>query len=565
MEVPQIHDVVFVLEDTAMNQLFHPEIRTNYIQSLLDHFSGGSAKDVPWASIECSTTYTLVTYQSADALPNPLVGYEGPFTHSKQFLAAYDRVKFIGGAGEDHANGVDGLAMALVVFDRLETIRAHQTFRTKPLKYIIYISTSPAYDMPVMDVSGLMGLSLDDLVAKIRTRDIKLSIVAPTKLPFLLRLFKSTGGNVPMHMEKNYAKDRRHLILINGDILPEVPLTPLQSTLSNNTGTANSMPIHTQSQPTHQPPPPQLQQHQPQLQHQQQQQHQHMLQQKQIVMNPNSVVNNPMIANTQGPDSHNQTTVNQNASETLAMPQTSMAQPRMQQPQQQQQQMMGQVGQQQLQVQPQMPQQQQQINRTRETIWEGDLTWTENSKTDNQQKKTKHVVRCSVTSPKDPSTGQAKVKSDNWPRHLIMQLIPKSLAQTLGSQFFQNSSTVLFHPEHSDSLMALTRVLGSDYAGCVHFTGDSNNRCQQPNMIGGGMLSQGPNVVQQRQNFSGMMNHTQQRVMRPIGIGNVPQHQQAGLRQVLHQQQNQQPQFQQRGMIPQQMMMQQPQQQQQHQ
>ncbi|TRY67060.1 hypothetical protein TCAL_02731 [Tigriopus californicus] len=517
MEVPQIHDVVFVLEDTAMNQLFHPEIRTNYIQSLLDHFSGGSAKDVPWASIECSTTYTLVTYQSADALPNPLVGYEGPFTHSKQFLAAYDRVKFIGGAGEDHANGVDGLAMALVVFDRLETIRAHQTFRTKPLKYIIYISTSPAYDMPVMDVSGLMGLSLDDLVAKIRTRDIKLSIVAPTKLPFLLRLFKSTGGNVPMHMEKNYAKDRRHLILINGDILPEVPLTPLQSTLSNNTGLNPNVPGGITMQGGRMTA---------------------LQQQLSRPLNPVATtpqIMNPMMANQQ------------------------------QQPQQQQQQMMGQVGQQQLQVQPQMPQQQQQINRTRETIWEGDLTWTENSKTDNQQKKTKHVVRCSVTSPKDPSTGQAKVKSDNWPRHLIMQLIPKSLAQTLGSQFFQNSSTVLFHPEHSDSLMALTRVLGSDYAGCVHFTGDSNNRCQQPNMIGGGMLSQGPNVVQQRQNFSGMMNHTQQRVMRPIGIGNVPQHQQAGLRQVLHQQQNQQPQFQQRGMIPQQMMMQQPQQQQQHQ
>ncbi|TRY67891.1 hypothetical protein TCAL_15797, partial [Tigriopus californicus] len=350
MEVPQIHDVVFVVEDTAMNQLFHPEIRTNYIQSLLDHFSGGSAKDVPWASIECSTTYTLVTYQSADALPNPLVGYEGPFTHSKQFLAAYDRVKFIGGAGEDHANGVDGLAMALVVFDRLETIRAHQTFRTKPLKYIIYISTSPAYDMPVMDVSGLMGLSLDDLVAKIRTRDIKLSIVAPTKLPFLLRLFKSTGGNVPMHMEKNYAKDRRHLILINGDILPEVPLTPLQSTLSN-TGPTNSMPIQSQSQPLQQ-------QQQQQQQHPQQQQH--ILQQQQTVMNPNSMLNNTMMSK-QGPDP-NQMNVSQNFSETT-MPQTSMTQTRM--VQQQVDNSMGQqaiqkVQQQQLQ---QQQQQQQQIQQ----------------------------------------------------------------------------------------------------------------------------------------------------------------------------------------------------------
>ena len=68
--------------------------------------------------------------------------------------------------------------------------------------------------------------------------------------------------------------------------------------------------------------------------------------------------------------------------------------------------------------------------------------------------------------------GQPEVKPDNWPAKLIMQLIPKTLVQTIGGQYFRNSKSVLFHPTECESLDALTKVMGTGFAGCVHFTGN---------------------------------------------------------------------------------------------
>ena len=62
------------------------------------------------------------------------------------------------------------------------------------------------------------------------------------------------------------------------------------------------------------------------------------------------------------------------------------------------------------------------------------------------QEKTKHTIPCSVSSSKD-NNGVPEVKSDNWPSTLIMQLIPKSIVQTIGSHYFKNSKSVLFHPD----------------------------------------------------------------------------------------------------------------------
>ena len=36
---------------------------------------------------------------------------------------------------------------------------------------------------------------------------------------------------------------------------------------------------------------------------------------------------------------------------------------------------------------------------------------------------------------------------------------------------FRNSNSVLFHPNECESLDALTKVMGTGFAGCVHFTG----------------------------------------------------------------------------------------------
>merc|ERR1719392_152576 len=108
--------------------------------------------------------------------------------------------------------------------------------------------------------------------------------------------------------------------------------------------------------------------------------------------------------------------------------------------------------------------------REREVIWKGELEWQEKVKDGPGDQKISHSVACSTS--KDGSTGLPEVKSDNWPGKLIMQLIPKSLVQTIGGQYFRNSKSVLFHPQECDSLQALTNVMGTGFAGCVHFTGN---------------------------------------------------------------------------------------------
>merc|ERR550519_3188348 len=106
--------------------------------------------------------------------------------------------------------------------------------------------------------------------------------------------------------------------------------------------------------------------------------------------------------------------------------------------------------------------------REREVIWKGELEWQEKLK-DGVDQKISHSVACSVSTSKE--NGVPEVKPDNWPAKLIMQLIPKSLVQTIGGQYFRNSKSVLFHPNECESLDALTKVMGTGFAGCVHFTG----------------------------------------------------------------------------------------------
>lgn len=47
-------------------------------------------------------------------------------------------------------------------------------------------------------------------------KGILLSILSARKTPTLLRLFEKAGGDLQISQNKNYAKDPRHLVLLNG-------------------------------------------------------------------------------------------------------------------------------------------------------------------------------------------------------------------------------------------------------------------------------------------------------------------------------------------------------------
>ena len=57
------------MEDTAQNSNFTEELYHDYILPTLEHFNEGPAKDLTWASIECTNTYSLVLFRTSDSVP----------------------------------------------------------------------------------------------------------------------------------------------------------------------------------------------------------------------------------------------------------------------------------------------------------------------------------------------------------------------------------------------------------------------------------------------------------------------------------------------------------------
>lgn len=55
------------------------------------------------------------------------------------------------------------------------------------------------------------------MLKKMAAQDVHFSVIAPRKIPFLLRMFNTTGGGDMSKMrEKNYAKQPSHFVAISG-------------------------------------------------------------------------------------------------------------------------------------------------------------------------------------------------------------------------------------------------------------------------------------------------------------------------------------------------------------
>jgi len=508
---PPIVDVVLVIEDTALGSTGMADLKTHYILPTLEHFNGGPPSELEFASLECSSSFTVVPFYASDCLPAPPSKILGPFTSIRKAITVFDKLKFCGGQGETHSSGQEGLASALQVLKEVELKRGGDIASSK---HILYVSNSDIYDMPVLDNTVYHGRTLEDLAMDIREKNILVSVVAPRKLPALCKLYEKCGGDFKSAKEKLYAKDPRHLVLLRGYGIVEravTPKPPLASVPSVSPAPQAAVPLSQfqgQSRATtpqqlpaqspdniqlHMPRQPQQQQNtfrplgpqqgQGMVQGMQGQQPQgqgggvlgHQVPQSQSsilgkVLNqaPNQqarlpgqtdntlrkILANPP-QNIQNPNINIQGMLNRPPGPTG--PVMPNMQPQQQPPLQQQQQ-----------LRPGMQPGQGQA-REREVIWKGELEWQEKVKDGPGDQKISHSVACSVSTSKD--NGVPEVKPDNWPGKLIMQLIPKSLVQTIGGQYFRNSKSVLFHPNDCESLEALTKVMGTGFAGCVHFTG----------------------------------------------------------------------------------------------
>lgn len=560
-----------------------------------------------------------------------------------------------------HSSGTEGLAMALNIFDKLESKREKvQDTPMETSRFIIYIANSPPYELPVEFVPKYVGLKMDEILKKLVESKVKMSIFSPRKIPVLFRLFKEAGGDISKYKEKNFARDPKHLVILNGFELQSLPLiqpaaqppipsiSPILPPISVSSASTPQINVSSTNTVTSQPSNPKIGQNIGAIVSQNNPITQQPIvsgsvipasqsltsssgqvitsgqpnpvssignmpgQQRPMMQNPNVRMQNPNVnisargprpnqpwqnqpnANSPSEILRNQLTntrggkgaqmiraqgpraaMNPVGGKGSPQPQLKQGQKQMggktlpasqgtkteadssagisstsatssQMPmggqitsgntmagmnvtQQKPSQLVNLLGQptitqrqgnpnvnstlratltqrpanpnlppgnrltnpqvtggatmvQRATVPVQQPVQnhpggmpsqnpamdpQNQGIESRKVIWTGELQWKENSKVEpNASKKMEHTVVCSVTSKKDDN-GMPEVKPDNWPPKLIMQLIPKTLVQKLGGHFFNHSRSVLFHPQKSESLDILTKVLGTGYAGCV--------------------------------------------------------------------------------------------------
>ena len=118
---PPLVDVVLLVEDTALGGLHLQELKTQYIIPALEHFNGGPASDLDFASLKCSSSFSVVPFYASDCLPLPPSKIVGPFTSTKKVLNVLDKLELRGGKGERLSSGQEGLANALQLFMEVRT------------------------------------------------------------------------------------------------------------------------------------------------------------------------------------------------------------------------------------------------------------------------------------------------------------------------------------------------------------------------------------------------------------------------------------------------------------
>ena len=94
---PAIKDIIFVIEDTAALATNFDDLLNYYLVQILEHFNEGPHQTVErsWASIECSTTFSLVLFKSVDWRPDLLSTQRGPFTSAKRSLIHKTSSQFV--------------------------------------------------------------------------------------------------------------------------------------------------------------------------------------------------------------------------------------------------------------------------------------------------------------------------------------------------------------------------------------------------------------------------------------------------------------------------------------
>ncbi|CAG0886248.1 unnamed protein product [Cyprideis torosa] len=221
-----VSDVVFVIEATSNTGAYITDIKTSYIVPTLEHFNGGPLPDLDCGSLLTSTLYNIVLFFGSDVIHQSTTNGAGPFTLPQQLLQVIDKIDFSGGIGENQSHITEGLAVALQMFQDLDSLRMPGL---KTSRHVILICNSLPFGLPISDAAPYMGMTHEDILSAIKKRGIHLSLISPRKIRGLVRIFEETGGDLTANLQThNFAKDVRHLVLLNGFTLQDrAPLPPV--------------------------------------------------------------------------------------------------------------------------------------------------------------------------------------------------------------------------------------------------------------------------------------------------------------------------------------------------
>ncbi|XP_077313217.1 mediator of RNA polymerase II transcription subunit 25 isoform X3 [Lithobates pipiens] len=506
-----VSDVVFVIEGTANLGPYFESLRKHYLLPAIEYFNNGPPAETDFGGDYGGTQYSLVVFNTVDCAPESYVQCHAPTSSAYEFVQWLDSIQFMGGGGESCSLIAEGLSTALQLFDDFKKMR-EQIGQTH--KVCILICNSPPYLLPAVESTTYSGYTTENLVQKIGERGIHFSIISPRKLPALRTLFEKAMpvGSIMEPQPKDYSQDPRHMILVRGMVLPvggaaSVPGVPPKQTVPQpqhpvvvqsqmpsapthqisqvsapymHTAQANTLtpaqiaaqsaveaakiqqqknnmqrfpglsgmqPTPTVGPPFNQPPAPAMAQGQASK----------MVVSTAPLITPSS---QPSLVSTvtTGPGPVQGQLPQQPAQQQPVPPQMPVTGGPVGIPSQQP--AAPQIGT------PQLPATQQSV-ANKMLAWSGVLEWQEKPKpasVDTNAKLTRSLPCQVYVNPGE------NLKTDQWPQKLIMQLIPQQLLTTLGP-LFRNSRMVQFHFTNKDleSLKGLYRIMGSGFAGCVHF------------------------------------------------------------------------------------------------
>ncbi|XP_014676104.1 PREDICTED: mediator of RNA polymerase II transcription subunit 25-like [Priapulus caudatus] len=251
-------DLVFVVENTGNLAPYFQELKNAYVVPTLEHLHGSKIDELD-CGYDCnSNMFGLVTFQSLDCTPEPVVSCLLSTAHPHKLLKAMDTIPFAGGTGDGSSYIAEGMATALHLFD---DFTAFHEPNTKIRRYCVLVCNSLPYPMPSHDSSNYSDYLADQLASLMAEKGVHFSLVSPRKLTGLFRLYEAGAGvgegqvsssSSAVAAGKNYSTDLRHLVLLRGYQLREqqtsqlneakAAIADIKPTIVSSPGPANAGP-----------------------------------------------------------------------------------------------------------------------------------------------------------------------------------------------------------------------------------------------------------------------------------------------------------------------------------